>query len=242
MKNYYCFFLFTVVFSQTIFSQNVGINSTGTTPNASTILDLNTGNIFTNPNGKGLLIPNVALTATNASNPVAAPATSILVYNTATASAGATAVSPGYYYWDGVKWVALGGNGGKDWSLTGNAGTTAGTNFLGTTDAIDLVFKTNNTEWVRILSTGNVGIGTSTPGAKIGFTDLTISTLADGITWYNPAPTSYGIFKTAGSWVGPNYQQLEHSWQTGIVIDGGSLYGLSGTLLQPTAGDRKSVV
>ena len=42
------------------------------------------------------------------------------------------------------------------WNATGNAGTVAGTNFLGTTDAIDLVAKTNNTERLRILSTGEV--------------------------------------------------------------------------------------
>lgn len=35
------------------------------------------------------------------------------------------------------------------WSLTGNTGTTAGTNFIGTTDSRDLVFKTNNTEVLR---------------------------------------------------------------------------------------------
>jgi hypothetical protein len=49
------------------------------------------------------------------------------------------------------------------WSLTGNAGTTAGTNFVGTTDAQALVFKTNSTEAMRILANGKVGIGTSTP-------------------------------------------------------------------------------
>jgi hypothetical protein len=40
------------------------------------------------------------------------------------------------------------------WSLAGNAGTTAGTNFIGTTDAIDLVLKANNTEYLRITSAG----------------------------------------------------------------------------------------
>ena len=49
------------------------------------------------------------------------------------------------------------------WSLTGNSGTTAGTNFLGTTDNISLSFKTNNTERMRILNTGNIGIGTTNP-------------------------------------------------------------------------------
>ena len=146
------FFIFFILFAERISSQNVGINSGGTTPNTSAILDLNTGNTFTNPNGKGLLIPNVALTATNASNPVTSPSTSLLVYNTATASSGSTAVFPGYYYWDGAKWVAFTGPNSNDWSLTGNAGTVIGTNFLGTTDNVDLQFRANN------LRSGLIGI------------------------------------------------------------------------------------
>jgi hypothetical protein len=47
------------------------------------------------------------------------------------------------------------------WSTTGNTGTTPGTNFLGTTDAQALIFKTNNTEAARILSTGAVYLGNS---------------------------------------------------------------------------------
>lgn len=50
------------------------------------------------------------------------------------------------------------------WSLTGNSGTNPPTNFLGTTDAQRLVFKTNATERATILSNGNFGIGTSSPG------------------------------------------------------------------------------
>ena len=46
------------------------------------------------------------------------------------------------------------------WSLTGNSGTTAGTNFVGTTDVKALVFKTNNIERLRINPYGSVGIGT----------------------------------------------------------------------------------
>jgi hypothetical protein len=234
--------------AQLSFAQNVGINPGGSTPDASSILDLNTGNNYASPNAKGLLIPNVALTSTAASAPVTAPATSLLVYNTATASSGSTAVYPGYYYWDGTKWVALGGgNGGKDWSLTGNAGTTASSaaigaavnnNFIGTTDNTAFVIATNNLERVRVSTAGYVGISQVSPGAKLSFNDLNDGTNgADGITWYSPAPTAYGIYRSAGAWSAPNYQQLYHSWQTGIVIDGGSLYGLSGTIMQPTAGN-----
>jgi hypothetical protein len=53
------------------------------------------------------------------------------------------------------------------WLLTGNAGTNPATNFLGTTDAQPLVIRTNNTEWMRVTANGNVGIGTTGPGAKL---------------------------------------------------------------------------
>src|SRR5262249_53010949 len=49
------------------------------------------------------------------------------------------------------------------WNTTGNNGTTAGTNFIGTTDAVDWVVKTSNTERMRVLSGGNIGIGTTAP-------------------------------------------------------------------------------
>src|ERR1700744_1711442 len=105
-------------------AQNVGINGTGANPNAGSILDLNTGNNFSSPNGKGLLPPNVSLTGVTDAVTVTSPATSLLVYNTATANTGTLSVTPGYYYWDGTKWVALGGS---DWHTLGNLGTTAGT-------------------------------------------------------------------------------------------------------------------
>jgi hypothetical protein len=58
----------------------------------------------------------------------------------------------------------------QSWLLTGNAGTSPGTNFLGTTDAQRLVFKTNGVEHMTILSNGNVGIGTSTPALPLQIT------------------------------------------------------------------------
>lgn len=54
-------------------------------------------------------------------------------------------------------WQGVSGGG---WGFIGNTGTNPLTNFIGTTDAKDLVFKTNNTEQLRITSSGNlVGIG-----------------------------------------------------------------------------------
>lgn len=40
------------------------------------------------------------------------------------------------------------------WALVGNAATTAGVNFVGTTDAIDLVLKANSVEKLRVISGG----------------------------------------------------------------------------------------
>lgn len=52
---------------------------------------------------------------------------------------------------------------GTHWTITGNAGTTVGSNFLGTTDNQDLAIFTNNLERIRTTAGGKVGIGTTNP-------------------------------------------------------------------------------
>ncbi len=53
------------------------------------------------------------------------------------------------------------------WGLTGNAGTTPATNFLGTTDAQDLAFRSSNSEAMRITTSGDVGIGIAAPTSRL---------------------------------------------------------------------------
>jgi hypothetical protein len=55
----------------------------------------------------------------------------------------------------------------SNWGLTGNAATTPGTNFIGTTDATDFVLRTSNAERLRVAASGNVGIGTNLPSVKL---------------------------------------------------------------------------
>ncbi len=53
------------------------------------------------------------------------------------------------------------------WNLTGNTGTNAASNFIGTTDNVDFVLKTNSAERMRITSGGKIGIGTNAPTASV---------------------------------------------------------------------------
>ena len=55
----------------------------------------------------------------------------------------------------------------KSWETQGNTDIDPNTDFLGTTDNADLVIKTNNIEAMRVDTFGNVGIGITTPGARL---------------------------------------------------------------------------
>lgn len=72
-----------------------------------------------------------------------------------------------------------------------------------------------------------LGLGAATPGATLSFKNTDSSSTADGITWFNPTPTSYGIYRTAGAWSAPDYQQLRLAWLTGIVLDPGAEFNKS---------------
>jgi len=134
-------FLLIIMSAGKGFAQNVGINSTGATPRDCSMLDVVSSN-------SGLLIPSLALTNVTVYAPATGtPVDGLLVYSNAAPTGGG---GTGYYYWSTSaapnQWVNLVDvlNPGSAWMLAGNAGTTVGTNFVGTTDNTDLEFKVNN--------------------------------------------------------------------------------------------------
>lgn len=56
---------------------------------------------------KGFLQPRIALDSTTDITTIANPATGLMVFNTATAGSGATAITPGVHYFNGTRWVRM---------------------------------------------------------------------------------------------------------------------------------------
>jgi len=112
------------------------------------------------------------------------------------------------------------------------------------------------TRAMTILNTGNVGIGTASPQYKLdvngnigtNYSSLILNPKGGtvgtdgtyGVYWNQSAgvpDSNYGIYRTPGAWTASTYQQLKMSFTTGIIIDGGSAYTKSGTIIQPNGGN-----
>lgn len=103
------------------------------------------------------------------------------------------------------------------WALTGNSGTTAGTNFIGTTDSVDFVFKTNNRERGRFnRNGGSLTLGaTSVTQGKLNLKGITsgsvvVTSAAASGSWTLTLPTDDG---TASQFLQTDGNGVT-SWQT----------------------------
>ncbi len=108
--------LFSLILFKTGTAQNVGINSSAASPDASAMLDI----VSTS---KGLLIPRVSLTSLTDASTIVTPATSLLVYNTNAAITSGV----GYYYNSGT-------GGSPTWTKLVTTSSSGSTTIGGATD------------------------------------------------------------------------------------------------------------
>src|SRR5436190_16669596 len=95
-------------------SQSVSINTDGTPPHPSSILDVRSST-------KGMLIPRMSTASRNA---IVTPAKGLMLYDSTTSS---------FWFYNGALWSEI-STGNTVWKITGNAGTDPLNNYIGTTD------------------------------------------------------------------------------------------------------------
>jgi len=120
MKNIFLSFLISNWLATGLYAQSAGINTDGSIPHASSILDIKSTN-------KGLLIPRMTSAQRIA---ISTPAIGLTVFDTNSNS---------FWYYGGTSWINL----APGWSLTGNAGTYPA-QFIGTTDYSPVIIKCDN--------------------------------------------------------------------------------------------------
>lgn len=142
MKNFIRGILVLIVVGLSV-STNAQMGIGTTSPHSSSILDLTS-------TSSGLLIPRMTNTQMN---DITTPATGLIVYNTTNSC---------IYFYDGATWVSTCASASNYWTTAGNSSLTIN-KFLGSTDATDLNFRTNNTLRMVLASSGNLGIGVASP-------------------------------------------------------------------------------
>lgn len=157
--------LFGTLFS-VLYAQNVAINTTGATANASAMLDISSTN-------SGLLVPRMT---TAQRTGIAAPATGLLVYDITIGS---------FWYFDGTVWRPLLAD-NTGWQVTGNT-VTAANNILGSLNAQPVRFFTNNVERMRINPTdGEIVAGAAaSPYAGDLISGVATATLTFAVNGYS---------------------------------------------------------
>lgn len=202
------FLLFSI---SKISAQGVAVNTTGAAASQSAMLDVSS-------TVKGQLIPRMTQLQRNS---ILLPANALLVYQTDGV--------PGFYYNAGTpgspNWMPLlsanpspaVGTGG--WTLTGNAGTSSASNFLGTSDAADLVFKTNGNERLRIYNGNGLLTAPLTAAASVALETGALS----GAT--SNTGIKIGAISGAGTGTGINITSISSSGATNTGISIGAISG-----------------
>ena len=215
MKTNKAIALLIFFFSFSIFSfAQVGIGTEN--PDASAILQIESSN-------QGVLITRVNLSSTSDTSTIASPATGLLIYNTATAGFGSTAVTPGFYFYNGSTWVRLLNTGNiisNTASITANTASITSNNISISANTANLSsYTTSITASITRIGNNSTNIASNT--SSITANSTAIDNLTDNDTTY-----------TAGT--GLNLSDTEFSIDSSVVTStyGGDL-DVAGTITAP---------
>ncbi|MBK8600835.1 MAG: tail fiber domain-containing protein [Flavobacterium sp.] len=180
--------LLLFLFHAYFLTAQVGINTT--TPNAQ--LDIKSSSQVAPSNTDGILIPKIDVFP--AINPTAAQQ-GMLVYLTTTTTFLGNSKVYGFYYWDtsSADWIAIGNNNSNSWNTAGNSGTNPSSNFIGTTDNADVVFRRNFSN-AGLIGFGNTGFGNNSMSNPV-----------------NIGNSAFGSFSLAQINLGRNNTAIGHS-------------------------------
>lgn len=153
--------IMTMIYPQHTYAQQQSVGINNASPDPSAAIDAQSGIGIS----QGILFPRVNLTTPAFAFPSPGPATHLLLINTSSTFGkgiglyrnSGTAATPA--------WKKLLED-GEAWSIFGNTGTVAGTNFIGTTDNVDFVMKRNSsnfaTQFLQLTGSG-LGISATSP-------------------------------------------------------------------------------
>ena len=192
--------------------------------NANALLELESSS-------KGLLLPRMT-TAQVAT--MTTPPDGMMIYNT-----DSTCIT----IRRGGVWRSLCAEGnGQPWSTTGNSNTDPSQNFVGTKDNQSLVFRTNNAEVMRMLTGGNIGIGTTTPTNKLHIVAATNPLRLEGL---QGGVSTDSVMTVDGTGVVRRMRMTDIGANAFTANNGltkaGSLVQLGGALIIPTTITTTSV-
>lgn len=170
---------------------------------------------------------------------------------TTTGSVGVdTAVGTGVIMWPRLNKLkdsiisVLGGGGGTDWTVSGNASTTAGTNYIGTSDNVAFDFRTNATQAMRLNTAQELMIGSTTDagayklqvtGDQIINGSLYINATANHIRLRNASNAAAAEFDISSADIGGSatpdlyIQDVAASLTSFVIMSGTSNIGIYGT-------------
>lgn len=231
MKNNFLILAILLFISEINYSQ-VGI---GTTAPASSLDIVATNQSGTTTNVDGILIPRVTRERAQ-SMAGTSTSTMIFVNEVITGTASGTTLnvtSTGFYFFNGMIWEKITTGLNTNWDLTGNSGTSAGTNYIGTNDSQDFRIKTNLIDRWNISTTNNgqlqsysLGSATVPPYSFQSDTNTGIfSPTTDNLSLTTNGTESLRLNNDGNITIGATYAPSNPAPSNGLRVQGKSVFG-----------------